>query len=65
MRKTIVAEVLELHGGNSQYKVGDKFYFGGAGNLITELCPKKTLHPHFEFAGNADPRVTRAILCRG
>nr|MDO8082878.1 hypothetical protein [Candidatus Freyarchaeota archaeon] len=41
MNKTIVAEVVESHGCNSQHKVGDKFYFDGAGNLITKLCPKR------------------------
>lgn len=41
MNKTIVVEVVGLHGCNSQHKVGDKFYFDGAGNLITKLCPKR------------------------
>ena len=41
MSKTIIAEVIESHGCNSQHKVGDKFYFDGAGNLLTKLCPKK------------------------
>ncbi|TET78157.1 hypothetical protein E3J38_08945 [candidate division TA06 bacterium] len=41
MNKTIVVEVLKSHGCNSQHKEGDKFYFDGAGNLITKLCPKK------------------------
>ncbi len=40
MNKTIVAEVVESHGCNSQHKVGDKFYLDGAGNLISKLCPK-------------------------
>ena len=39
--KTIVAEVMEAHGCNSQHKVGDKFYLDGAGNLIAKLCPEK------------------------
>ncbi len=39
--KTIVLEVVESHGCNSQHQVGDKFYFDGAGNLLTKLCPKK------------------------
>jgi len=39
--KTIVIEVVEAHGCNSQHKAGDKFYFDGAGNLITKLNPKK------------------------
>jgi uncharacterized repeat protein (TIGR04076 family) len=39
--KTIILEVVESHGCNSHHKVGDKFYFDGAGNLLTERCPKK------------------------
>jgi uncharacterized repeat protein (TIGR04076 family) len=39
--KTIITEVVESHGCNSQHKVGDKFYFDGAGNLLTSRCPKK------------------------
>lgn len=39
--KTIVAEIVESHGCNSQHKVGDKFYLDGAGNLISSLCPKR------------------------
>ena len=39
--KTIVATVVDSHGCNSGHKAGDKFYFDGAGNLITKLCPKK------------------------
>ena len=41
MNKTIIAEVVESHGCNSQHKVGDKFYFDGAGNLLTKLCPSR------------------------
>ena len=41
MNKTIVVEVVKSHGCNSQHKEGDKFYFDGAGNLITKLCPKR------------------------
>ena len=41
LNKTLIAEVMESHGCNSQHKVGDKFYFDGAGNLLTKLCPKK------------------------
>ncbi len=40
LNKTIRVEVVDSHGCNSQHKVGDKFYFDGAGNLLTELCPK-------------------------
>ncbi len=41
MDKTIVLEVVDSHGCNSQHKTGDKFYFDGAGNLITKLSPKR------------------------
>ena len=41
MNKTIVAEVVESHGCNSQHKVGDTFYLDGAGNFISKLCPKR------------------------
>ena len=41
LKKTIVVEVVESHGCNSQHHVGDKFYFDGAGNLLTKLCPKR------------------------
>lgn len=39
--KMIVLEVVESHGCNSRHRVGDRFYFDGAGNLLTELCPKR------------------------
>jgi len=41
MEKTIVAEVVESHGCNSQHKVGDRFVFDGAGNLLTTKCPRR------------------------
>jgi len=41
MNKTIIAEVVESHGCNSQHKIGDKFYFDSAGNLLTALSPKR------------------------
>jgi len=41
MNKTIILDVVESHGCNSRHKVGDKFYFDGVGNLLTERCPKK------------------------
>lgn len=39
--KTIVLEVVESHGCNSQHRVGDRFTFDGAGNLITKLNPSR------------------------
>jgi uncharacterized repeat protein (TIGR04076 family) len=41
LSKTLVAEVVDAHGCNSQHQVGDKFYFDGAGNLLTRRGPKK------------------------
>jgi uncharacterized repeat protein (TIGR04076 family) len=41
MNKTIVVEVVDSHGCNSRHQVGDKFYFDGAGNLLTKLSPKR------------------------
>jgi uncharacterized repeat protein (TIGR04076 family) len=41
MNKTIVVEVVESKGCNSQHKVGDKFIFDGAGNLLTKNSPKR------------------------
>jgi uncharacterized repeat protein (TIGR04076 family) len=41
MSKLIILQVVESHGCNSHHKVGDQFYFDGAGNLLTDLCPKK------------------------
>jgi uncharacterized repeat protein (TIGR04076 family) len=41
MNTSIVAEVVESHGCNSRHRVGDKFHFDGAGNLITGRCPPK------------------------
>ncbi len=41
MSKTIIAEVVQSHGCNTGHRVGDKFYFDGAGNLITKLGPKR------------------------
>ncbi len=39
--KTIVLEVVESKGCNSMHKVGDKFYFDAAGNILTQQCPAK------------------------
>jgi uncharacterized repeat protein (TIGR04076 family) len=41
MNKTIVAEVVHSHGCNSRHMVGDKFYFDGAGNLLTKKGPSR------------------------
>ena len=36
-----VLEVVESKGCNSNHKVGDRFYFDYAGNILTDLCPPK------------------------
>lgn len=41
LNKTIVIEVIESHGCNSQHLVGEKFYFDSFGNLLTKLSPKR------------------------
>lgn len=52
MQKTIIAEVVASHGCNSQHQVGDRFYFDGAGNLITKKCPKRIcIHALSAFSG--------------
>jgi len=51
MNKTIIAEVVESHGCNSQHKVGDRFYFDGAGNLLTKLCPKRICYSAIHSIG--------------
>ncbi len=40
-KKLIVLKVVESKGCNSNHQIGDKFYFDFAGNILTELCPKK------------------------
>ena len=41
MGKTIVFEVMDSHGCNSRHRVGARFYFDGAGNLLTKLNPSR------------------------
>ncbi len=41
VQRTIIAEVIEAEGCNSQHKAGDRFIFDGAGNLLTERCPAR------------------------
>jgi uncharacterized repeat protein (TIGR04076 family) len=48
VEKTIVAEVVEAHGCNSQHRAGDRFVFDGAGNLLMEKNP---------------PRICMGALC--
>jgi uncharacterized repeat protein (TIGR04076 family) len=57
MNKTIVIEVVDSHGCNSQHKVGDKFYFDGSGNLLTKLCSKRVC---FGAMGAMPPLISMA-----
>jgi uncharacterized repeat protein (TIGR04076 family) len=41
MDRIMVVEVVEAHGCNSRHRKGDRFFFDGAGNLLTERGPKK------------------------
>jgi uncharacterized repeat protein (TIGR04076 family) len=41
VNKTFIVEVVDSRGCNSQHKVGDKFHFDSAGNLLTKLCPTR------------------------
>jgi uncharacterized repeat protein (TIGR04076 family) len=41
LKKSIVAEVIESHGCNSQHKIGDRLIFDGAGNLLSGESPEK------------------------
>ena len=36
-----ILEVVESKGCNSNHRIGDKFYFDFAGNILTELCPPR------------------------
>ena len=37
--KTVVFEVVDSKGCNSQHKVGTRFFFSGDGNLLTKMSP--------------------------
>lgn len=39
--KTIVFEVVQSQGCNSQHSAGTRFYFSGDGNLISKMAPAK------------------------
>ena len=40
-RTRFLLEVVESKGCNSNHRVGDKFYFDFAGNILTDLCPPR------------------------
>jgi hypothetical protein len=52
--KTIVFEVIESQGCNSQHGVGTRFYFTGDGNLISKMAPSRV-------CAYALPIMTQAI----
>jgi hypothetical protein len=66
MNHTIVVKVVDSHGCNSQHKVGDKFYFDGAGGWKSnnKTLSKKDLHLCSEFNGNRNFYFKRIVLCR-
>jgi len=39
MKKSLILEVVQSHGCNSQHEVGDRFIFDAFGNLDTRQCP--------------------------
>lgn len=58
LKKTVIVEIVDSHGCNSQHKVGDRFYFDGKGNLLTALGPKNVC----VYALNAiTPQIFTAI----
>ncbi|MBN1439613.1 MAG: hypothetical protein JW929_09410 [Anaerolineales bacterium] len=40
-KKYIILEAVDARGCNSRHKTGDRIYFDGAGNLLSELSPKR------------------------
>jgi uncharacterized repeat protein (TIGR04076 family) len=64
LKKTIVVEVIDSHGCNSQHNVGDKFYFDALGNLLTKKCPKKVCI-HALHAITPQIFTANELLCAG
>jgi len=64
LKKTIVVEVIDSHGCNSQHKVGDKLYFDAVGNLLTKKCPKK-ICVHALNAITPQIFTVNELLCAG
>ena len=64
LKKTIVVEVIDSHGCNSQHKVGDKLYFDALGNLLTKKCPKK-ICIHALHAITPQIFTVNELLCAG
>ena len=61
LNKTIIFEVVDSHGCNSQHKVGDKLCFDGEGNLVTKLCPKKICSSALASAVRFIPAATELL----
>ena len=64
LKKTIVVEVIDSHGCNSQHKVGDKLYFDAIGNLLTKKCPEK-ICVHALSAITPQIFTVNELLCAG
>jgi len=52
MKKTIILEVVESSGCNSQHKTGDRFQFDAFGNLLTKDLPERVCIYAFGAAQN-------------
>ena len=64
LKKTIIVEIVESSGCNSKHGAGDKFYFDGAGNLLTKLCPKR-ICIHALHAITPQVFTANEFLCAG
>ena len=64
LKKTIIVEVIDSHGCNSQHKVGDKLYFDALGNLLTKKCPKR-ICIHALHAITPQVFTVNELLCAG
>ncbi len=62
--KTIVVEIVDSHGCNSQHRVGDKLYFDVVGNLLTKWCPKR-ICIHALHAITPQIFTANELLCAG
>jgi uncharacterized repeat protein (TIGR04076 family) len=63
-KKTVVVEIVDAHGCNSQHGVGDKFHFDAAGNLLTERCPQRVCI-HALHAITPQVFAANELLCAG
>ncbi len=62
MKKTIILEVVESNGCNSQHRVGDRFRFDAFGNLLTEDLPERVCIYAFGAAQNLIYAATELLF---